>query len=98
MNLNWLYRLYAWAIGYLVAVIVALGVIAALGDYVVWLVVVVVLLIARRHRVVVHALVRLLPLAIGAVVNSTIDEVNGSIHNREHYYIDAVNDNEGGDT
>ena len=46
---------------------------------------------------VVHALVRLLPLAIGVVVNSTIDEVNGSIHNKEHYYIDPVDDNEGGD-
>ncbi len=48
MNLNWLYRLYAWAIGYMVAVIVALSMIAALGDYVAWLVVVVVLLIAAR--------------------------------------------------
>jgi hypothetical protein len=47
--------------------------------------------------VVVHALVMFLPLVIGAVVNSTIDDVNGSIHNKEHYYIDAVNDNEGGD-
>jgi hypothetical protein len=48
VNLNWLYRLYAWAIGYLVAVIVALNMVAALADYVVWLVVVVILLIVLR--------------------------------------------------
>ena len=48
MDLNWLYRLYAWAIGYMVAVVVALNMIAALADYVVWLVVVVVLLIVGR--------------------------------------------------
>ena len=48
VNLDWLYRLYAWAIGYMVAVIVALGVIAALASYLVWLVVIVVLLIAAR--------------------------------------------------
>ena len=48
VNLDWLYRLYAWAIGYMAAVIVALGVIAALASYLVWLVVIVVLLIAAR--------------------------------------------------
>ena len=48
MNLDWLYRLYAWAIGYMVAVVVALNMIAALAEYVVWLVVVVVLLIVLR--------------------------------------------------
>lgn len=48
MNLDWLYRLYAWAIAYMAAVIVALGVIAARASYLVWLVVIVVLLIAAR--------------------------------------------------
>ena len=48
MNLDWLYKLYAWAIGYLVAVIVGLSMIAALAQYVVWLVVIVVLLIVAR--------------------------------------------------
>lgn len=48
MNLDWLYRLYAWAIGYMAAVIVALGVIAALASYLVWLVAIVALLIAAR--------------------------------------------------
>ena len=43
-----LYKLYAYAIGYMVAVIVALNMIAALADYVVWLVVVVALLIVGR--------------------------------------------------
>ncbi len=48
MNLDWLYKLYAWAIGYLMAVIVALGIIAALASYVVWLVAVLILLIVAR--------------------------------------------------
>ena len=48
MNLNWLYKLYTYAIGYMIAVIVALNVIAALAAYLAWLVVIVVLLIAAR--------------------------------------------------
>ncbi len=43
-----LFKLYAWSIGYLVAVCVALTVIAALASYVVWLVVIVVVLIVAR--------------------------------------------------
>ena len=92
LNLGWLYTLYAWAIGFLVAVCVALGVIAALGQYVPG---------ARRHPdsphhpaagVVVHALVKFLPLAISAVVNSTVDADNDS----EPYslYVSVVTDNE----
>lgn len=46
--MDWLYKLYAWAIGYMVAVIVALSVIALLAQYVVWLVVILILLIAAR--------------------------------------------------
>lgn len=48
MNLQWLYKLYGWAICYMVAVIVTLSIIAALAQYVVWLVVVIVLLIVAR--------------------------------------------------
>jgi len=48
MNLDWLYKLYGWAIGSMVAVIVALTVIASLASYLVWLVVIVVLLIVAR--------------------------------------------------
>jgi hypothetical protein len=48
MNLDWLYKLYGWAIGYMAAVVVALGIIAALAQYVVWLVVILVLLIVTR--------------------------------------------------
>jgi hypothetical protein len=43
-----LYKLYGYAIGYMVVVIVALNMIAALSDYVVWLVAVIVLLIIAR--------------------------------------------------
>lgn len=46
--MNGLYKLYAWAIGYLAVVIVALNVIAALLDYVVPLATVLVLLIVTR--------------------------------------------------
>lgn len=48
MNLGWLYTLYAWAIGFLVAVCLALGVIAALSQYATALVVVLLLLIVLR--------------------------------------------------
>ncbi len=48
MNLDWLYKLWATSAAYLLAVIVALGVIAALEQFVVWLVVVIVLLIMAR--------------------------------------------------
>lgn len=48
MNLNWLYKLYAWAIGYMIAVIVALNMIAALAEYVTPLMIVIVLLIVAR--------------------------------------------------
>jgi hypothetical protein len=48
MNPSWLYKLYAWAIGYMVAVILALGVIAALGRYVAPLAGIVTLLIVGR--------------------------------------------------
>ena len=48
MNLSWLYKLYAYAIGYMVAVIVALNVIAALAAYLAWLVAIVGLLIVLR--------------------------------------------------
>lgn len=48
MNLNWLYKLYGYAIGYMVAVIVALNVIAALANYVVPLAVILMLLIVAR--------------------------------------------------
>jgi hypothetical protein len=43
-----LYKLYAYAIGYMVAVIVALNMIAALSAYVVPLMIVIVLLIVAR--------------------------------------------------
>jgi hypothetical protein len=48
LNLGWLYTLYAWAIGFLVAVCVALGVIAALGRYVPALGAILILLIILR--------------------------------------------------
>lgn len=48
MNLDWLYRLYAWAIGYMAALVIALGVIAAMARYLAWLVVLLVLLIVLR--------------------------------------------------
>lgn len=48
MNLDWLYRLYAWGIGYMAAAVLTLGVIAALASYLVWLVVIVMLLIVAR--------------------------------------------------
>ena len=48
MNLGWLYTLYAWAIGFLVAVCAALGVIAALGQYVPALGAILILLIVLR--------------------------------------------------
>ena len=48
MNLDWLYKLYGYAIGYMVAVIVALNVIAALAAYLAWLVVIIALLIVAR--------------------------------------------------
>ena len=48
LNLGWLYSLYAWAIGFLVAVCVALGVIAALGQYVPALGAILILLIVLR--------------------------------------------------
>ena len=48
MNLNGLYKLYTYAIGYMVAVIVALNVIAALAAYLAWLVAIVGLLIVLR--------------------------------------------------
>jgi len=48
MNLGWLYKLYAYGIGYMVAVIVALNVIAALAAYLAWLVFIVILLIILR--------------------------------------------------
>ena len=50
MNLDWLWKIYAWAIGYMAAVIVALAVIALLASYVVWLAVLLVLLIVARAR------------------------------------------------
>ncbi len=43
-----LFKLYAWSIGYLVVVCLALAVIAALASYVLWLVVVLALLIVLR--------------------------------------------------
>lgn len=46
--MSWLYRLYAWAIGYLVAVILALGVVAALAAYIAPLAVILMLLIVAR--------------------------------------------------
>lgn len=48
MNFGGLYKLYTYAIGYMVAVIVALKVIAANAAYLGWLVVIIVLLIALR--------------------------------------------------
>ncbi len=57
MNLDWLYKLYAWAIGYMAVVIVALGIIAALAQYVVWLVPDCDPFHHRAAGVVVHALV-----------------------------------------
>jgi hypothetical protein len=48
MNLGWLYKLYAWAIGYMVAVVVALNMIAVLASYVAPLAVILVLLIVGR--------------------------------------------------
>ncbi len=48
MNFGGLHKLYAYAIGYMVAVIVALNVIAALAAYLAWLVAIVGLLIVLR--------------------------------------------------
>ena len=48
MNFNWLYKLYAWAIGYMIAVIVTLSIVAALASYLAWLAVIVTLLIIAR--------------------------------------------------
>jgi len=48
MHLNWLIRLYAWAIGFLIALVLALHVIAALAAYLAWLVFIVILLIILR--------------------------------------------------
>jgi len=48
MNFGGLYKLYTYAIGYMVAVIVALNVIAALAAYLAWLVVIVILLTVLR--------------------------------------------------
>jgi len=48
MNFGGLYKLYIYAIGYMVAVIVALNVIAALAAYLAWLVTIVVLFIVAR--------------------------------------------------
>ncbi len=48
MNFGGLYKLYAYGIGYMVAVIVALNVIAALAAYLAWLVFIVILLIVLR--------------------------------------------------
>ena len=48
MNLDWLYKLYAYAIGYMIAVVVALNAIAGLASYLAWLVAIVVLLILAR--------------------------------------------------
>jgi hypothetical protein len=45
---DWIFRLYAWGIGYMVALIVALYVIASLAQYLTWLVVLIVLLIILR--------------------------------------------------
>lgn len=48
MNLNWLYKLYGYAIAYMVVVIVALNVIAALANYIVPLAIIIILLIVAR--------------------------------------------------
>jgi hypothetical protein len=48
MNFNWLYKLYAWGIGYMIAVVVTLKIVVALAGYLVWLVVIVTLLIITR--------------------------------------------------
>jgi hypothetical protein len=48
MNFNWLYKLYAWGIGYMIAVIVTLSIVAALASYLAWLVAIVTLLIIAR--------------------------------------------------
>jgi hypothetical protein len=48
MNLGWLYKLYGWGLAYMVAAVVALNMIAALANYVAWLVVVLALLIVGR--------------------------------------------------
>lgn len=46
--MNQLLKLYAWTIGFLVALVLALSLIAALAGYLVWLVAIVGLLIVLR--------------------------------------------------
>jgi len=48
VQMNWLVKLYAWAIALLLAIVVVLHAVAALAAYLDWLVVLVILLIVLR--------------------------------------------------